>query len=262
LIVAVPPSVSIIICSRNPNDALSVKRNLLSTAKYPDSLDIIVIDNREKNEGLCAVYNQGVAKASGRVLVFMHEDVWMLEKEWDTVLLKKFREQPEMQLLGVAGSSLLVKEPWPLWYAAGIPYTFGKVIHLIEKTDEFFLALYNDRDGDQEAVAVDGLWFAARKSLFEKYRFDEQSFPSFHFYDLDICMQALELGKVFVTTDIRVLHKSEGAFKEEWKEWSKVFIEKWKDKLPAKTANEPPPANNLSKAGRIDLRGRVQVPRW
>ncbi len=256
------PSISIIVCSRNPAEALSLRRNLLGTAKYPKSLEIIVIDNREKNEGLCAVYNQGVAKANGRVLVFMHEDVWMMEKEWDAVLLKKFRELSEMQILGVAGSSLLVDNPWPSWYAAGIPHTFGKVVHLIENTGEFFLALYNDRDGDQEAVVVDGLWFATRKTLFGKCAFDSEIFNKFHFYDLDICMQALGFGKIFVTTDIRVLHKSEGTFKDEWKEWSKVFVEKWKDKLPAKTCNEAPPSNKLLKAGRIDLRGKVQIPRW
>jgi len=256
------PSISIIICSRNPAEALSVRHNLLGTAKYPKSLEIIVIDNREKGEGLCAVYNQGVAKASGRVLVFMHEDVWMLEKEWDAVLLRKFRELPEMQILGVAGSSLLVDYPYALWVAASIPYTFGKVVHLIEKDNEFFLTLFNERDGDQEAVVVDGLWFAVRKTLFEKCRFDSETFPKFHFYDLDICMQALEFGKVFITTDIRVLHKSEGTFKEEWKEWNNIFVDKWKEKLPAKTYNEPPPPNKLLQPGKIDLRGKVKIPRW
>ncbi|MDR2580601.1 MAG: glycosyltransferase family protein [Fibromonadaceae bacterium] len=256
------PNISVIICSRNPSEALSVRRNLLGTAKWPKSLEIIVMDNREKNEGLCAVYNQGVAKAKGRVLVFMHEDIWMMEKDWDVVLLKKFRELPEMQILGVAGSSLLVDYPYALWAVANIPYTFGKVVHLIEEKDEFFLTLFNDRDGDQEAVVVDGLWFAARKSLFEKISFDEKTFPSFHFYDLDISIQALEFGKVFITTDIRVLHKSEGTFKEEWKEWSNIFIEKWKDKLPAKTLNEPPPSKELLKSANLNLKGKVKVPRW
>jgi GT2 family glycosyltransferase len=256
------PSISIIICSRSQSEAMSVRRNLLGTAKYPNSLEIIVLDNREKNDGLCAVYNKGVAKASGRVLVFMHEDVWMMEKDWDTALLKKFRELPEMQILGVAGTALLNAQPYAHWPAANIPYTFGKVAHINKKSEEFFLALYNERDGDQEAVVVDGLWFAIRKTLFEKCRFDEQTFTKFHFYDLDICMQALEFGKVYVTADIRVLHKSEGSFEGEWREWSQIFVEKWKDKLPAKTLNEPPISNKLLKAGRIDLRGKVEVPKW
>jgi glycosyltransferase involved in cell wall biosynthesis len=253
-------SISVIICSRSPSDAASVQRNLLGTAKWPKSLEIIVIDNREKNLGLCAVYNEGVAKANGRVVVFMHEDVWMMEKEWDTVLLKKFREKPEMQLLGVAGSALLVASPYASWAAANIPYTFGKVVHLAE--NEYFLTLFNDRDGDQEAVVVDGLWFAAKKSLFEKISFDEKTFTRFHFYDLDICMQALEFGKIFITTDIRVLHKSEGSFGDEWKEWSGVFVQKWGKKLPAKTLNEPPPSNKLLKSSNIDLRGKAKVPKW
>ena len=220
------------------------------------------MDNREKNEGLCTVYNRGAAEANGRVLVFMHEDVWMLEREWDAVLLKKFRELPEMQILGVAGSAYLVDSPYALWAAAGIPYTFGKVVHLIEKSEEFFLSVFNDRDGDQEAVVVDGLWFAARKTLFEKCRFDGETFTRFHFYDLDICMQALEFGKIFVTTDIRVLHKSEGTFKEEWKEWSNIFIEKWKDRLPAYIQPLPPPSSGLLKPGNLDLKGKVKIPRW
>ncbi|MDR3001174.1 MAG: glycosyltransferase family protein [Fibromonadaceae bacterium] len=256
------PSISVIICSRDPNEVMSVRRNLLGTAKWPKSLEIIIIDNREKNEGLCAVYNQGAAKAKGRILVFMHEDVWMLEKDWDIVLLKKFRELPEIQILGVAGSSLLADKPWPLWSVADIPYTFGKVVHLIEKNEEFFLALYNDRDGDQEVVVLDGLWFAAKKTLFEKLAFDEKTFPAFHFYDIDICMQALEFGKNYATTDIRVLHKSRGSFEGEWEKWSNVFVEKWKDKLPVKTLNEPPLSKELQKAGCLDLRGKVKEPRW
>jgi GT2 family glycosyltransferase len=255
----VQPSISIVICSRHPDEALSVRRNLLGTAKRPESLEIIVIDNK-KNLGLCAVYNQGAAMANAEIIVLMHEDVWMLEKEWDIVLLKKFEELPEIQILGVAGSAYLADSPYAFWPAANIPWTFGKVIHLTK--NEFFLALYNDRDGDQEVVVVDGLWFAAKKTFFEKCRFDEQTFPAFHFYDIDICMQALAFGKNYVTTDIRVLHKSEGTFKEEWKEWNNIFIQKWKDKLPAKTLNEPPPSKGLLKSGRIDLQGKVPVPRW
>ncbi|MCL1966568.1 MAG: hypothetical protein FWF67_01655, partial [Fibromonadales bacterium] len=87
-------------------------------------------------------------------------------------------------------------------------------------------------------------------------------FTRFHFYDLDICMQALEFGKVYVTADIRVLHKSEGSFEGEWKEWNQIFVEKWRDKLPAKTIDEPPPPNKLLKTGRIDLRGKIKVPSW
>ncbi|GHV16311.1 streptomycin biosynthesis protein StrF [Fibrobacterales bacterium] len=258
-----PPSISIVICSRNPNEAEAVKRNLLGTAKYPNSLEIIVIDNREKNEGLCAVYNKGAQKASGRVVVFMHEDVWMLENDWDVVLLEKFRKLPEIQILGVAGSAILVGEPYALWAQANIPYTFGKVVHYISKNDDFFLAIFNDCDGDQECVVVDGLWFAVRKSLFEKIRFDQETFSRFHFYDLDICMQALDFGKVFVTTDIRVMHKSKGSFSDEWKEWSDIFVQKWKDKLPITTIPLPPPKpDGLQKAGNLDLRGKVQIPKW
>ena len=245
---------------------MSVKRNLLGTAKWPKSLEIIVIDNREKNEGLCAVYNQGVAKANGRVLVFMHEDVWMMKTSWDAVLLGKFRELPEIQILGVAGSSLLKRHPLAFWPAPDIPYTFGKVMHLIGKEDEkdekFFLALFNGRDGDQEVVVVDGLWFAVRRTLFEKCCFDEQAFPEFHFYDLDICMQALEFGKIYVTTDICVLHKSEGSFKREWKKYNDIFIQKWKDKLPVRTLSDPPPSGTLSKAGHINLKGKIKTPKW
>jgi hypothetical protein len=52
-----------------------------------------------------------------------------------------------------------------------------------------------------------------------------------------------------------------GTFKEEWKEWNNIFVQKWKDKLPAHT-DIPPPSNGLSKAGDIDLRGKVKIPRW
>src|SRR5512136_2458062 len=82
--------VSLIVCSRrDPADTLH-QRNAEKTTSGP--IDYIRIDNRERNSGICSVYNSAVAQAKGDILAFMHEDAFFMEKGWNTVLEKKFTD--------------------------------------------------------------------------------------------------------------------------------------------------------------------------
>ena len=54
---------------------------------------------------------------------------------------------------------------------------------------------------------MDGFCFFAQKSLFNKIRFDDKTYPGFHLYDMDICMQVIEAGyKVCVCRDVLAEH--------------------------------------------------------
>ena len=73
--------------------------------------------------------------------------------------------------------------------APGSPFIHGKVVHEERDMGKLILTVFSEENKDIEAVAVDGLFFAMRKSLFDTIRFDKDTFDRFHFYDLDICMQ-------------------------------------------------------------------------
>jgi hypothetical protein len=137
----------------------------------------------------------------------------------------------------------------------GRPFIHGKVVH--ELDGRLILSVYSWMRGDVEVAAVDGLFFAVRASLFERIRFDDATFDGFHFYDLDICMQARATHKVVVTDDIFVKHLSEGSFDQVWIRYAERFVEKYRAQLPVNCTSIQPDFNRITKFESFDVTTRL-----
>jgi glycosyltransferase involved in cell wall biosynthesis len=199
----------------------------------------IRIDNSENKTGICAAYNKGVKKASADILVFIHDDVYCITPNWGTLLEAKFKTDSSLGLIGVAGTQYLFHDN-PSWVAAGQPFIHGKVVHEYKDEKKIILSVYSDVNKDINVIAVDGLFFAVPNAIFTSVQFDEVNFNSFHFYDLDICMQIVKTHKVIVTPDILVKHLSGGNFDNSWKYYGNIFLNKYCNELPATCTPEKP----------------------
>ena len=245
--------ISLIVCSRrNPSDTLH-ERNARKTAADP--IEYIRIDNRDTGYGICAAYNEGAKRAKGDVLVFMHEDAYFMERGWDVILAKKFSDA-NLGLIGIAGTQYLPADP-PGWVVAGRPFIKGQIIHETDRGGSFHLTVFSWDKTDAEAVAVDGVFFAVRKSLFERVRFDEKTFDGFHFYDLDFCMQVRKTHRIAVTPDLLIKHQSGGSFDAAWKKYADLFVQKYKNELPAFCVKEVPDLSKRIPFETFDLKGRI-----
>lgn len=202
-----------------------VRRTIGMNSEY------IRIDNRGNRYGLAAAYNEGVSKSSGEVIVFVHEDVFVLTENWGKILQDKFSENPALGLVGVAGTTALSKRAGS-WASTGKQFIKGHVVHELKNKDGQILSLYSEHKMDSEVVAVDGLFFAVRRSLFDTISFDAKTFDHFHFYDLDICMQVIKTHKIIVTYDILVKHLSAGNYDHIWRKYSEKFRRKYEKDLP------------------------------
>jgi GT2 family glycosyltransferase len=246
--------VSLIVCSRQDPSFTLHRRNAEKTAA--GAIDYIRIDNREHNVGICNVYNHAVAQARGDILTFMHEDAFFMEKGWNTALEIKFAD-PALGLVGVAGTQFLFAEH-PGWVAAGRPFIKGKVIHETNNGASFHLTVFSWDETDRDVVAVDGLFFAVRKSLFDRIAFDEATFDGFHFYDLDICMQIRKTHRLIVTPEIIIKHQSAGSFDAVWKDYALRFLQKYKSELPAScTGGTIPDLSKRIPFENFDIKGKV-----
>jgi|GEM_PF-347578 len=236
--------ISVIVCS-NDYAAYQIHRAHIG-ATVGCGHEYIRINNIDNTYGLCAAYNIGVDKAVGEYLVFVHEDVYFVTREWGKILEDKFIKNSSMGIVGVAGTQYLFKDN-PFWTSAGRPFIKGKVIHEDAGKNSLILSAYSEDEADAEVVAVDGLFFCIRKSLFNRIKFDEQTFDKFHLYDLDICMQARKTHSIVVTTDILVKHRSWGSFDETWKYYGAQFLHKYKNDLPASCINQiPDPSRHIA----------------
>ena len=83
-------------------------------------------------------------------------------------------------------------------------------------------------------MAIDGLWFCCRKSLFNgKIAFDERTYNGFHMYDMDLSMQVIMAGyKILVTDEVLVEHTRASFYDTAFRTACKRFHQKWNNRLP------------------------------
>ncbi len=231
------PTISVIVCSRESPQWDFHEKNIGRTIGL--SYEYIRIHNQSGQYGICSAYNEGSTRAQGNILVFVHEDVFFMEPGWGRILADKFIRDDSLGLVGVAGTQYLTSEH-PAWLAAGEPFLRGRVIHETDQGRLLNLSVFSWEKEDAEVVAVDGLFMAIRQSLFPKIGFDALTFDTFHFYDLDICLQVHRTHKLIVTWDILVKHLSKGNCDAAWLEAGKRFLAKYRYELPASCVNSAP----------------------
>jgi len=226
--------ISIIICSHDSTELGIVTRNIENTVGV--SYEIIAIQNATGKYNIFTAYNEGIRKAKGEILCFMHEDVLFHTDDWGKKV-ENHLVDVNVGIIGVAGAHFL-PDCYPVaWWENPTSY------HLIQgkksPNDKYyacekchFATALND-DNKKEVVTLDGLWLCGRRSFFEQIQFDANTFNGFHCYDIDICMQSIQSGKRnFIVSDILIEHKSLGKPNIEFYSQLKFWYDKWQNFLP------------------------------
>ena len=224
--------ISIIICSRTPDISQLLKDNIADTIGL--EYELVIIDNSKNKYSIFQAYNEGVKRAKFPYLCFMHEDVFYHTQDWGEKVIKHFQNQ-EVGLIGTIGTHFLPKTPIG-WYQSKV-VSGGGLVRVSKngknELEHYLDSAYLKDDLSIEAVAVDGLWFCIRKTVFSFVSFDEQTFNGFHCYDLDISLQVRKAGfQVRIISEVLLEHLSNGIFTIEWVKNTHLFFEKWKDQLP------------------------------
>lgn len=233
--------ISIIICSTSHAISDELEHNISTTIGDSVEYEIVCIDNSDNHYSIFSAYTEGVLRATGDSLCFVHEDVIFHSTDWGGKCERQLKENPQIGMLGVFGclyfsrmSSVL--HPWNMLRGQLLQ---GHSENGEYKTD---LCRYVEYDEyENEVVVVDGLWLFIRRSLFDEslIAWDAEAYSGFHFYDKDISMQILKSGYMIAIADIPVEHKSLGNFNKAYWENSIVFHSKWADFLPVKNRNIP-----------------------
>jgi hypothetical protein len=179
-------------------------------------------------EGLAAVYNRAISGAAmGELLVFLHDDLHLIDLFWADELR---RAVAHYDIVGLAGNRRRVARQ-PSWAFVdqsltwdGPEYLSGSVAH----GKGFPSPVSQYGSAPQKCLLLDGLLLAVRSQVLHKHglRFDERF--QFHFYDMDFCRQAEELGLSMGTWPVSVIHESGGsAGSESWRAGFAIYLEKW-----------------------------------
>lgn len=226
--------ISIIICSIDPRKFEKVCANYARLMGEEPHEIIGIHDARSLSEG----YNRGIRQSSGSILIFSHDDIEILNPDFAARIKRHLQE---VDIVGPAGTSLLVDG---FWARAGVPYLHGQIS--VPKPDGtgYHVAVYDEGLAAREnrtlttgIQALDGVFFAVRRTVTDRLLFDDATFDRFHGYDVDFTYSAFLAGfRLGACNDIAIVHESQGNFKVEWEVYNQRFIRKHAGTLPDRHA--------------------------
>ncbi|MBR1783960.1 MAG: hypothetical protein IJ760_00780 [Bacteroidales bacterium] len=224
--------ISVIICSRAADIAPAQRENIDATIGVPH--EIVVIDNSQGRYSIFQAYNEGVRRAKGDLLCFMHDDLEIVTPGWGGHVERMFaadrQNENTLGMVGVIGCRVVPDCP-ASWFTGGLlsGHVWHRMPHMAEPD-----YLENGSDGGDEVAMVDGLWFCMPRAVFgQGVRFDEETYHGFHCYDSDICIQVLQAGKrILIDREIDIVHFSYGSINQVLIEQREVWYNKWKGILP------------------------------
>jgi hypothetical protein len=221
--------ISIIICSRKTEDFEKVRQNIAETIGQKH--EVIRIDNSANTYSISQAYNEGARKSLFPILCFVHEDIFFATQDWGLPLVQLLGNAA-IGLVGVAGGIYKTKATGPTWWS---PLKGAARINLIQHVASGGKKhMYENpfQEKYSQVAALDGVFLACRKEVWEQFPLDERIIRGFHFYDLDLSLSVGEKYQVVVTYDILLEHFSEGKNDKVWAEQAHVVSKKWKHGLP------------------------------
>jgi hypothetical protein len=200
-----------------------------SLEKFKEST-LVLVENQE-DDSIFKKYNRGldlVGVKEDDVYCFIHEDIKILDNYFVEKVEMIFSRFKDIGVLGVIGSKLVSDKLG--WWLCDIKHHVGQIQQGLPNGTDFRMV---KKVGFFKNVAsVDGCcMFVSGKMIKDGFRFDEATYKGkYHFYDLDTCFTARQMGYDVAVADILVHHKSEGPMPENWFEARNEFEQKWKGK--------------------------------
>ena len=229
-------SFSIIVCSIKPELAEALHQNIASTIGCP--FEMLICDNRNTGKGICAVYNEAAARATGDYLCFVHEDVLFHTPHWGTRIAQKLREE-SCGVIGFAGSNTKLAS------LSGWSANSSDVRqHYTQRLRSGKRRHFSTNPANEEfspSVCLDGFCLFVRREVWQQSPFDASTFPGFHGYDLDFTTSIACRWSNYVCQIVEVEHISEGGFSKVWFEALKRYHDKHHEELPLFAGWSPTP---------------------
>jgi len=182
-------------------------------------LNKIRIIRNTRNIGVRDGINQIWENAKNEYILLMHNDVLILEKDWDLKVKKAFRNNAKAGIIGCYGSkgigtSNIYQTPYEMNQLARNGNVSGSSM---DRSVHGFRPLSNKF----ENVAVfDGFALIVKKVLLDKIEgLDKKILKIHHFYDMYICVESLKNGYENIVIPLDFFHK--GGASDVSQDWTK-----------------------------------------
>lgn len=228
--------VSLVVCSIRPDQLARLQHSVEATIGLQH--EWLVADNRHTGKGICQVYNELAAVAKYPYLLFLHEDVTFQRPDWGKQIISAFEQHEQLGLIGVAGSTIK-SSAISGWYTGDPQYDRYHLTHALPGHAELMQQLPDHTANLYPVVCLDGVFLFTRRAVWAVTPFDSEQLTGFHFYDLDFSLRVAQKFEVGVIPDLGLIHHTEagGDYGTRWVAEAIRFHQRWKDRLPMKTAD-------------------------
>lgn len=155
--------------------------NLLHVPEGYETDVITVVDALSMTSG----YNEAMRASDAKYKIYLHQDTFIVELYFLDYLLKLFKKDSEIGMIGIVGSEKLSKDG-VMWHEQRC----GNFYQLEELTKKGFDNIVHLKKGHKEVEAIDGLLMATQYDL----PWREDAFQGWDFYDVSQCMEFRKAG--------------------------------------------------------------------
>ncbi len=187
-------------------------------------VDVLVVQGAQS---MCGGYNEAMAASDAKYKVYLHQDVLIIHKDFICEMLRLFREDPAVGMIGMVGNTSLAEDGGA--WSDGMHRRIGEVYIdvLYTKSKSVFAKI---RGRYEEALVLDGLLMATQYDI----PWREDLFQGWDFYD---CSQSIEFWRAGYKVVVPhmdepwCLHDNDILNMKQYDRWRRVFVEEYGDFL-------------------------------
>jgi hypothetical protein len=206
--------ISIVTCGNDDAQCAAMAASYdRALARWPHEI-VRVADAKSLAEG----YTRGLARATGEIVVFTHDDVEILSADFGDRLARRLGE---CDVLGIAGATRATGPARPF---AGWPYLHGSVIY--PDGSGYRVTAYSRNVPVAHGIrAMDGVFLAMKREIALSIGWNAQICDGFHGYGVDFTLRAAQAGlRLAVASDLGAVHRSYGSFDDRWEATARKLI--------------------------------------
>ncbi|GKX30829.1 streptomycin biosynthesis protein StrF [Vallitalea longa] len=208
------------------DDALYRKSiHYINALLVPDKFTVEIIDIRNQSS-MTKGYNEGLRRTDAKYKVYLHQDVFIINKNFMNDIIGIFQEHEEIGLLGVIGSKYIPSDGvwWRSVKKVGTVYDS----HRGKKELLDFRQAGNDRLS--YVAAIDGLMMITQYDI----PWREDIFDGWHFYDISQCMEFSKKNYKIAVPYQEVpwcIHDCGIVKLTDYKKYRLIFLDEYKNEL-------------------------------
>lgn len=196
------PDFSVITCISKPDIYDKCLLSSINSCRGDFDVEIIPIINNNNRYSASNALNIGIDVSRSEYLVFAHQDVKLLDNWFHKALHVISNIDDDWAVLGSAGISLdFSRSDIGMWGGSNVVDTVA--VGTVFDSDDAIKPYWDGIKTLSKSHCVDECLFILKKS--SGLRFDTQ-FTGFHFYGVDICLQARAAAYSVYCADLPIVH--------------------------------------------------------